>query len=180
QLTEDNLKAHTKLSKNQPWSFVERISSWRMSLPEKFEEPGNEIPDSPIRKSDSANKIQSFTTLSGMQNHYRTIQQRPTTTTAAITVANKMSSHNTSMSNGHLVPAQVQFTETATFESSRGKLLCCLKVEIKTGVFRMLPVHERDDAQALSYEFCKTNHLLNSVEALTNHVTLSMAAFTKA
>ncbi|KAJ3006225.1 UNVERIFIED_CONTAM: hypothetical protein HDU68_004204, partial [Siphonaria sp. JEL0065] len=61
--------------------------------------------------------------------------------------------------------------------TTRGKLLCCLKVEIKTGVFRMLPVHENDNAHELSFEFCKTNNLLNSVEALTNHVTLSMSTF---
>ncbi|KAJ3071867.1 hypothetical protein HDU98_004673 [Podochytrium sp. JEL0797] len=60
---------------------------------------------------------------------------------------------------------------------NRGKLLCCLKVEIKTGVFRMLPVHENDNAHELSYEFCKTNSLLNSVEALSNHVTLSKSTF---
>ncbi|KAJ3323892.1 Transcription initiation factor TFIID subunit 12 [Blyttiomyces sp. JEL0837] len=59
----------------------------------------------------------------------------------------------------------------------RGRLLCCLKVEIKAGVFRMLPVHEFDSSSELAHEFCKANSLHNSVEALTNHIAVSMNTF---
>ncbi|KAI9314672.1 hypothetical protein DFJ73DRAFT_861762 [Zopfochytrium polystomum] len=65
----------------------------------------------------------------------------------------------------------------AGLKLSRGRLLCCLKVEIKAGVFRMLPVHENDSPHQLAMEFCKSHSLLNSVEPLRNHISSSMATF---
>ncbi|EGF83896.1 hypothetical protein BATDEDRAFT_21460 [Batrachochytrium dendrobatidis JAM81] len=59
----------------------------------------------------------------------------------------------------------------------RGRLLCCLKVEIKAGVYRMLPVHERDEAHALATTFCKGNNLMGSVESLLDHIQLSMKTY---
>jgi hypothetical protein len=43
----------------------------------------------------------------------------------------------------------VQFNKKETYvypdgrkSANKGKLLCCLKVEIKTGIYKMLPVHQ--------------------------------------
>ena len=46
-------------------------------------------------------------------------------------------------SGGELVAsAESGFIASRVQTGQRGRLLCCLKVEIKTGIFRMLPVHE--------------------------------------
>ncbi|KAJ3082537.1 hypothetical protein HDU99_002342 [Rhizoclosmatium hyalinum] len=223
QLTEENLKLHTKLSKNQPMSYVERISLWRQSLPDKFEDE-QDARDS-IRRTSAANHKRPTTTtttsssmmlpgsssvragLSGSANTVHQLHQgakkryddrtggndggrstnsalfRPLPSLASLSNLPYATEHgDVSASQSKLGKQTSQSSGVGSGQlsanpASRGKLLCCLKVEIKTGVFRMLPVHENDNAHELSYEFCKTNNLMNSVEALTNHVTLSMSTF---
>ncbi|KAI8620970.1 hypothetical protein BC830DRAFT_381254 [Chytriomyces sp. MP71] len=278
-LSEENLKFHTRLTRNQPMSFVERISIWRQSLPDKYEDE-EELRES-IRRSSSARNQTTNSTITTSQsspsyptNTPHSKPASPSKSTRAMPDPARSSGRPTTVGGG-AVPTRTGTATAGTYYSaaavkkryeekgahsagsgslfrplpslatlggvpyaaehealelhgqqqrlgkkagsgvhaeasiaagggvgngaaggvgassstaaiggvasptSRGKLLCCLKVEIKTGVFRMLPVHENDDAHELSLEFCKTNHLMNSVEALTNHVSLSKSTFTK-
>ncbi|KAJ3235055.1 hypothetical protein HDU81_000873 [Chytriomyces hyalinus] len=216
QLTEENLKQHSKLTRNQPMSFVERISIWRRSLPDHFEDEQT-LRDSIQRSSSPKNPSTKWKAAASAVLNSRDIHQTPTvgdvkrslaSATAWVpggnnnnAVSNSKRKHErkalrplpslgslgaeqgkSKQSNTQLaakgkeesaanVPESGKSGTAAATGSGRGKLLCCLKVEIKTGVFRMLPVHENDDAHELSLEFCKTNHLMNSVEALKNHMS---------
>jgi hypothetical protein len=81
------------------------------------------------------------------------------------------------------------------------KLLCCLKVEIKNGIYKMLPVHDvrylhdlisrnrlgslfltltytqKDDPHQLAFMFCRTNNLISSVSHLTEHIRQSKKTY---
>ena len=74
------------------------------------------------------------------------------------------------------------------------KLLCCLKVEIRSGSYKMLPVHDvclyfyladtcaklytqRDDPHQLAFTFCKSHNLLSSVSHLTEHIRQSKKTY---
>ncbi|ORY35961.1 hypothetical protein BCR33DRAFT_722438 [Rhizoclosmatium globosum] len=202
QLTEENLKLHTKLSKNQPMSYVERISLWRQSLPDKFEDE-QDARDS-IRRTSAANHKRPTTTtttsssmmlpgsssvragLSGSANTVHQLHQgakkryddRTGGNDGGRSTNSALFRPLPSLASLSNLPYATEHGDVSASQSKLGKQTSQSSgVEIKTGVFRMLPVHENDNAHELSYEFCKTNNLLNSVEALTNHVTLSMSTF---
>jgi hypothetical protein len=43
---------------------------------------------------------------------------------------------------GHFPKTEPRRSVTSHQKFDRGKLLCCLKIEIRAGVYRMLPVHQ--------------------------------------
>ncbi|KAI8914462.1 hypothetical protein EDD86DRAFT_199396 [Gorgonomyces haynaldii] len=59
----------------------------------------------------------------------------------------------------------------------RGRLLCCLKIEVKTGVYKMLPVHEKDDPMDLATTFCQAQHLMGSLHPLKEHIQNSIEQY---
>lgn len=79
-----------------------------------------------------------------------------------------------------LTQAEVEPNRTNQSSNTRkGKLLCCLKVEIKTGIFKMLPVHSNDDPFLLATSFCKSYNLQSSITNLTEHIRQSKKTFSK-
>ncbi|KAJ3273855.1 hypothetical protein HDV01_003833 [Terramyces sp. JEL0728] len=194
-LNEANLKKHTEYMRMiQPLSVIERVAQWAQGIPMVLEDP-----DTPLAYPSQSKSCISKRKPSGeSQSQYlndkeeKESQQRqkslPLLGDMQLT-ANRVQSplFVTSFNSKQRVQEQKKKeplppTEPIKYanienHSERGRLICCLKVEIKSGVYKMLPIHKNDDPINLASNFCKTYRLLGSMESLKRHILLSMKTY---
>ena len=77
------------------------------------------------------------------------------------------------------IDSEISRTCLKNSNHKKERLLCCLKVEIKSEVFKMLPVHSNDDPITLATSFCKSFNLQSSITNLSEHITQSKIKFSK-
>ncbi|KAJ3142634.1 hypothetical protein HK101_003260 [Irineochytrium annulatum] len=189
-LSEENLKRHTEASRSSV-ALGDRICEWRRAIPAEVDE---ELLKTPMQ-ADGPDPIGSRRPLSGP--HHQGSHSGGSRHGAIGSGRPHLGSGSAGRSGRASLPQQQSLNRSlptlgrsgdhdrggysqgghAKHDAARGRLLCCLKVEIKTGVYRMLPVHDNDNPNDLSHEFCRANNLMSSSESLTNHIVMSMKTF---
>jgi hypothetical protein len=161
-MNEKNLRIHNdEIRRASLVSNLERIAQWAKSIP--YFEPLDIY---------AMDKVDLLETNSMPSNRLPSPMSQNVT---------KMIQRATSCKEKSILPclgtAEPEQDQIRILHSKRGKLLCCLKVEIKTGIFKMLPVHANDDPFLLSTSFCKAYNLQSSITNLKEHICKSKKAF---
>ncbi|KAJ3321666.1 hypothetical protein HDV06_003959 [Boothiomyces sp. JEL0866] len=162
-LNEANLKKHTEYMRMiQPLSVIERVAQWAQAIPMVLEDPDTPLSYPPqskscISKRKNLGESQSVPSLHSNDKDEKESQYRqkslPLLGEMQLT-ANRVQSplFVTSFNSKQRAQEmkrkdQLPVTEPIKFanidnHNERGRLICCLKVEIKSGVYKMLPIHK--------------------------------------
>ncbi|KAJ3252873.1 hypothetical protein HK103_001118 [Boothiomyces macroporosus] len=162
-LNEANLKKHTEYMRMiQPLSVIERVAQWAQGIPMVLEDPDTPLSHpsqskSCISKRKSLGESQSVPSLHSNDKEDKESQHRqkslPLLGEMQLT-ANRVqsplfvTSFNSKQRTQEMKKKdQLPVTEPLKFahidnHGDRGRLICCLKVEIKSGVYKMLPIHK--------------------------------------
>jgi hypothetical protein len=162
-MNEKNLKLHTdEMRRTSIVSNLERITQWAKNIP--YFEPLD---------------IYAMDKVGLLETNYMPSSRLPSPMSQNVTkmIERAHSSREKSMLPC-LTPADTEKNiNSKDANSKKGKLLCCLKVEIKKGIFKMLPVHANDDPFLLATAFCKSCNLTSSITNLTEHIRQSKKTF---
>lgn len=162
-MNEKNLRIHNdEMRRASLISNLDRISQWAKSIP--YFEPLD---------------IYAMDKVDLLETNYLPSTRLPSPMSQNVT---KMIERAQSCREKSMLPCLTRIDPEASrtvqiANSKKGKLLCCLKVEIKTGIFKMLPVHANDDPNLLATSFCKSYNLQSSITNLTEHIRHSKKTF---
>ncbi|KAJ3305646.1 hypothetical protein HDV03_001291 [Kappamyces sp. JEL0829] len=158
-LTEEALKRHTEYMKlTHPVSLIDRVTEWVRSIPLFLDDPEHEqTADRPAshqrpkttlpRGSTTPNLFGSMdvATAKKLERPKSQMQNRSLPTLGEQPMASPLFVRSWS-SKEKLVQVGKQKEPALLADGKKsqspGKLICCLKVEIKSGVYKMLPVHQ--------------------------------------
>lgn len=203
-LTESVLQRHNEyIRKNSHVSMMDRVSAWVKSVPLFLDDPETNtrpiesplpktIPSlirprtmSPTKRYHSAINLSStFEPTSNIERpksqlHQRSLPLLVESNLSPIFVSSWSSNEKVDSARRMKEPQTNALGDYRRCDSERGKLLCCLKVEIKNGIYKMLPIHQNDDPTDLSATFCKTYRLVGSLESLKMHIQSSLKTYGK-